>query len=346
MGSLLSYSGLSTKIRAMQSKLISEAQYQEIAQLESVPQIVAYLKKQPGFARLWADLDENSLHRGDIEKLLAQTIYQNFTRLYRFANPQQRTFMALYFKRYELSVMRECLRKVFDQGHADLDLSLFKDFFDQHSRLDIEKLAASSTVEEFVNNLQGSEYYAPLKKLGGDYTPRIFDYGMALDQYYFANIWSVKEKLFKKRDLEEITKAYGNKFDMLNLQWIYRSKKYYRMASADIYALLIPVHYRLTKKEISALVEATDEDDFRRILDTTYYKKRFPELAPEKLEDFYNLNLKTVLESEARKYPHSVIMIYSYLYHKEHEVDRLTTAIECVRYGLSPAETLDYIHKT
>ena len=44
MGSLLSYSGLSTKIRAMQSKLINEKQYQEIAQLDSVPLIVGYLK--------------------------------------------------------------------------------------------------------------------------------------------------------------------------------------------------------------------------------------------------------------------------------------------------------------
>lgn len=92
-------------------------------------------------------------------------------------------------------------------------------------------------------------------------------------------------------------------------------------------------------------MEAADEEEFRRVLDTTYYKKRFPALAPEKLEDFYNLNLKTILETEARKYPHSVIMIYSYLYHKEHEVDRLTTAVECVRYGLSPAETMDYIAK-
>ena len=67
MGSLLSYSGLSTKIRAMQSKLIRESQYQEISQMDSVTQVVAYLKKQPGFSDLWADLDENSLHRGDIE---------------------------------------------------------------------------------------------------------------------------------------------------------------------------------------------------------------------------------------------------------------------------------------
>lgn len=346
MGSLLSYSGLSTKIRAMQSKLMSEQQYKEIAQLGSVIQIVAYLKKQPGFSDLWADLDENSLHRGDVEKLLVHTIHQNFTKLYRFANPEQRRFMALYFKRYEISVLKDCLRKVFDEGKAQLDLSLFQDFFDRHSKMDLEKLTSSSTVEELVNNLQGSEYYHPLKKLGTDYQPRIFDYGMALDQYYFANIWSVKEKLFKRRDLEEITKAYGNKFDMLNLQWIFRSKKYYHMDPADIYALLIPVHYRLSKNDIASLVEASDEAEFRKILDTTYYKKRFPELSPENLEELYTLNLKTILETEARKYPHSVIMIYSYLYHKEHEVDRLTTAVECVRYGLSAAEILDYIHKT
>ena len=346
MGSLLSYSGLSTKIRAMQSKLMSEQQYKEIAQLGSVIQIVAYLKKQPGFSDLWADLDENSLHRGDVEKLLVHTIHQNFTKLYRFANPEQRRFMALYFKRYEISVLKDCLRKVFDEGKAHLDLSLFQDFFDRHSKMDLEKLTSSSTVEELVNNLQGSEYYHPLKKLGTDYQPRIFDYGMALDQYYFANIWSVKEKLFKRRDLEEITKAYGNKFDMLNLQWIFRSKKYYHMDPADIYALLIPVHYRLSKNDIASLVEAPDEAEFRKILDTTYYKKRFPELSPENLEELYTLSLKTILETEARKYPHSVIMIYSYLYHKEHEVDRLTTAVECVRYGLSAAEILDYIHKT
>ena len=47
MGSLLSYSGLSTKVRAMQSKLIKEAQYQEIAQMHSFTAIVSYLKKQP-----------------------------------------------------------------------------------------------------------------------------------------------------------------------------------------------------------------------------------------------------------------------------------------------------------
>ena len=253
--------------------------------------------------------------------------------------------MDLYFKRYEIAVMKDCLRKIFDGSGDGLDLSLFQDFFDKHSKLNLEKLTKSATVEEFVSNLKGTEYYAPLSRIGQEYHPLLFDYGMALDQYYFANIWRMKDKLFKKRDLEEIIKAYGNKFDMLNLQWIYRSKKYYHMAPADIYALLSPVRYKLSTKEITELVEAVDEEEFRRVLDTTDYKKHYPELTPDKLEEYYNFSMRTILETEARKYPHSVIMIYSYFYHKEHEVDRLTTAIECIRYGLAPAETLEYIHR-
>ena len=37
MGSLLSYSGLTTKIRAMQSRLLTDDQYRELAELKSDP---------------------------------------------------------------------------------------------------------------------------------------------------------------------------------------------------------------------------------------------------------------------------------------------------------------------
>ena len=48
MGSVLSYSGLSTKIRAMQSRLVTDEQLEEIVQLPNVPQITAYLN--PGIS--------------------------------------------------------------------------------------------------------------------------------------------------------------------------------------------------------------------------------------------------------------------------------------------------------
>ena len=72
--------------------------------------------------------------------------------------------------------------------------------------------------------------------------------------------------------------SYGNKFDLLNLQWIYRSKQYYHMTAADIYALLIPVNYKLHKKDIAALVEAETMTAFESLLDRTYYGRRYEKL--------------------------------------------------------------------
>ena len=79
MGGVLSYSGLSTKIRAMQSRLTTMDQFEEILQLSDVTQVAAYLKRMPEYSSRWDALDENTLHRGQIEKLLKKSIFGNFT---------------------------------------------------------------------------------------------------------------------------------------------------------------------------------------------------------------------------------------------------------------------------
>ena len=53
MGGVLSYSGLSTKIRAMQSRLTTMDQFEEILQLADVQQVAAYLKRMPEYSSKW-----------------------------------------------------------------------------------------------------------------------------------------------------------------------------------------------------------------------------------------------------------------------------------------------------
>lgn len=344
MGSVLSYSGLSTKIRAMQSKLITEQQLGEIVQLSDVPQVAAYLKRTPEYAESWASLDENALHRGEIEKLLKASIFGNFSRIYQFANDRQRRFLELYSKRYEIRVLKELMTNIFDHRDTDpLDLSPYKDFFRRHSRLDIDKLVTCTNMEEFVNALKGNEFYFPLSRIQNNEEALLFDYGMALDLYYFSQIWNVRKKLFSGNDLKQITLCYGEKFDMLNLQFIQRSRKCFNMQPADIYALLIPINYKLRKEEITALTEASTPEEAQQIFQKTYYGRKYEKLTVYSLEEFYNCTLRGILEREARKDPYSVAVLYSYLYHKEHEVNRLTIAIECVRYGVAPDEAMRYI---
>lgn len=147
MGSLLSYSGLTTKIRAMQSRLLTDDQYRELAELKNVPQAVTYLKQQPAYEAILDSLSEEALHRGKIEQLLVNSIYRDFTKIYQFSNMEQRKFLNLYFGRYEVSIMKECLNKIFDHRDVNLDLSLFKPFFDKHSQLDINLLTASRSMK-------------------------------------------------------------------------------------------------------------------------------------------------------------------------------------------------------
>lgn len=344
MGRLLSYSGISTKIRAMQSKLISESEIQEMLQFTSVSHAAAWLKRTPEYAKAWADFDENSLHRGQIEKLLKASIFKDFSKIYQFANPEQRKFLDLYSRRYEIRVLKEIMTNLFDHKSTDaVDVSPYCDFFRRHSKLDLDRLTACTTMDEFINTLKGNEFYVPLSRIQNHDTALLFDYGMALDLYYFSMIWNVRKKLFSGKDLEQITTAYGEKFDMLNLQFISRSKRYFSMAPADIYALLIPMNYKLKKEEITALVEASTREEAQQIFRKTYYGKKYDHLSAHNLEEFYNYMLRTTLEKASRKDPYSVAMLYSYMYHKEHEVNRLTIAIECIRYGVAPDEAMQYI---
>lgn len=343
MGSVLSYSGLSTKIRAMQMKLTSEEQFREIAQLTSVPQVVAYLKKTPEYQKRWVSIDEDALHRGDVEKLLRKSVFQNYTKIYHFANPIQRRFLSLYFKRYEIFLIKECIRTIFDHRNLSIDFTVYADFYHHHSKLNIEQMAACTTIEELIDSMKDSEYYRALTGISHQDNGLVFDYGMALDLYYFRLIWKIKDKLFSGKDLAQITKAYGRKFDLLNLQWIQRSRQYYSMSPVEIYSMLIPVNYKIKRNEITALVEAPNQDEFQHLLSKTYYGTHFEQLSSSTLEQFYNYLLRHTLEREASKDPYSVAVLYSYLYQKAHEVKRLTTALECIRYGVDPEETMNYI---
>ena len=78
---------------------------------------------------------------------------------------------------------------------------------------------------------------------------------------------------------------------------------------------------------------------------STYYGKRFEELNTETIEEMYRYILKHTLETDAKKNPYSMSILYSYLYHKEHEIGRLIVSAESIRYNVDVKTTMDHIRK-
>lgn len=344
MGSLLTYSGIVTKLRAMQSQLITDDEYQKISEFQSMSDLVGFLQRRPAYRPILASL-ETDYRRKDVEQLLTYSIYAGFERIYKFANREQRAFMDIYFKRYEVSMLKRCFRLALDHRAHVFELEGFEKFFRRHSRLNIDRLQNAYSMPELVEALKGSEYYSVLKPLLENPKATLFDYETAIDHYYFALIWKACPKLCSGGDLTALSNAYGAKFDMINLNWIYRARRYYSMKPADVFAMLIPAGHKLSRREVRKMVEASSSEEFSQILGQTYYARKFPDLSTKTIEAMYIQILKTTLRREAQKHPNSVTAIYSYLYQKEHEVDRLITALECIRYGLEPAVTYQYILK-
>ena len=152
MGHLLEYSGIVTKTRAMESRLLSPGQFQELASLHTIPEAVEYLKKNTAYAETLESLEPTQLHRGNIEKLLTQSLYRDYTKLYRFCGQKQRKFMELRLKSYEIDLIDYCLRIVINHYKRPFDLHYKKEFFDRYSQLSIDRLITSRTTDELVES--------------------------------------------------------------------------------------------------------------------------------------------------------------------------------------------------
>lgn len=345
MGSLLSYSGITAKVRAMSARLFSKENYKELSSLSTVADALAYLKGHGAYSRLFSNMEESLCHRGDIEKSLHLSKYRDFTKLYRFAGPRQRSFLKLYFYHYEIILLEYCLRTVFDHRKFELDLSSFKPFLEHHSKLDLDLLASSQTINELVENLKGTEFYDVLKNFGELSDPVLKDYEYALDLYYFRTIWNKKEKELTKEDSEFIERTYGSRMDLLNIQWIYRSKKYYRLEPDQVYAQLIPISYKLKKGQIRQLIEAPGLPEMQSVLNQTYYSRTYRKmsLSLEHLEEFTYRYLYDLHKKDSVRNPYSIAVLNTYLYQREEEVRKIITVIEGIRYGLTSKEILNYL---
>ena len=336
----MAYSGMTTKVRALSGKLLSEENFRELLEQPGVPEAVTFLKQFPEYADILKDTDENRLHRKDVELLLRSSIYRNYSKLYNFASRKQRTFLKTYFMRYEVYFLKLCLTNILDPRDTFLDTHLFEDYFSSHSDLDLRSLVGSRTPAELTEHLKGTPYFHPMDLINRMENPTLFDYETALDLVYSKTLWDTRLKISSAGEAEYLTKVLGTRFDLLNLQWICRAKHFYHMDDATIYAMLLPVKYKLPAAKIRELVETTSPEALEHAVSTTYYAGRYKDLTSETIGALYSQIMKKMLTAECRKDPYSVSSVYNYLYHKEHEVDRLTIALECIRYKLSAGDAI------
>lgn len=349
MRGLLSYGALTTKIRAMRGHLLKEEDYQTMASFETVPEVAEYLSSFPSYYGLFSNLDGDGLHRGNIERLLADTLCRDYAKLHLFASAKQRRFFKLYFMHFETDILKNSLRAIAAEQPVPPRAIASEEFFRKHSQLDLPRITASSSLDELIDGLEGTIYYPILDSLREAGDAGHFDYEMALDLFYFQTTWKAMKKKLSRQDLDLAVQNFGTKLDLLNLQWIYRTKRYYASSGDTIRNLLIPIHCRLHEPQFERLLAAESREEFFNALSGTWYGNRLRAADMEEnpdLELLYYMILNQIHRAASRNHPYSMATLYAYLYFKEEEVRRIVTVVEGVRYQIGAAEIMNLIKHT
>jgi V/A-type H+-transporting ATPase subunit C len=342
MINLLSYSGINTKVKAMTANLISKDEFNKIADFDMVFDFIAFLKYHPGYREIFSRYDEHELHRGDVERIINNGLYLDYTKIYRFADDAQRKDLELIFLRYEVNIIKACIRLVYNDKNM-LDVSHFQYFFKKHSNIMLEALLGSKTIEEFITNLKGTDYYPLLEKLHSSSNPAFFDYEMQLDIHYYKKIWKLKDKLLNGDTLKAFTECAGTEIDLLNIMWIYRSKSIYDLNHAAVLSIIIPISYKLSKEQLAKLAASSTIEEYMNILKNSYYREMYTSFQNGTMENSYQNMMNKMYKLSQGKYPNSMATVNAYLHYKELETSRLTTALECIRYKLDAKNKLRYM---
>lgn len=344
MQGILSYSGMSAKVRAMSGGLIKKEEYEEMSQLRTVSEVAAYLNRFQSYQNLFK-VSAGGIRRSSMEDSLTFSVFRDFHKIYMFAGTAQRKFLDIYYLRFENTRLKRYLRNIFD-GRSQDPYGYQEDiaFFQKHSALDIQLLSQARSAEAFREALKNTVFYPILKTLDESGKTSLFEYENAINLYFLKKMFTEYKKILKNQDLEAIYEIYGMEIDLLNLQWIYRAKRYYRLKPDDIRSILIPIHYKLKEDAVRLFIDAPGTEEILSLLKQTYYARYIDEeINTISIETLYRKVIGKIRSLYILKYPYSAACMENYLARKEEEVDKLTTLLEGVRFGIGPQEIRRYI---
>jgi len=341
--SILSYSSVNTKTRALFGKLLAKHDYEELLAKKSVPDVAAYLKKNTSYAGILSDINENMVHRGELERLFKKSLYDDYVKLLHFLQGNPEKFLHAEFHRYELEDLKMLFRVIYTNRESQSVMDSLE-FLKKYSSLDFNRLASSENIQHLIANLNGSEYFKVLSPLlNSSKQPTLFDIEISLDMHYFMSMLKLKDKLLSGADREIIAHILGVEIDILNIFMIYRCKKLFGFPAEQIYKYVIPYWHGLSREQLVQLTQSRDIDEFKALVSMTKYQGIFISNQEHLWETKHKDHMYKKYKRQLRSGGFSFGMTIAYLRLKEMDIANIITLIEGIRYNLDRAEVKNYL---
>ena len=203
----------------------------------------------------------------------------------------------------------------------------------------MKALTKVRSYDDILDVLSNTKYYQVLKKFRPEREQRIriAEIEIALNNLNYASVLSAISKSGSSRDKQELTDLFHATLDFTNIARIIRLKKYYKFTAERIKPLLIP-YGRLKPSVIDSFCKAESVNEVFEISRSTYLGKLMSGLQYNDQTQITEVLISMYCKHHLRLSPNPTIVMISYIYLKETELNNIVNIIEGTRYGISADE--------
>ena len=345
MGSVVKFSAVNSKVKALMGKMLSKDQYLELLKCKDFKSTVKVLKEETNYGELLEGYNLESIHRGNLEVILRRHYVSIYEKFINYFNGGYRKLIKALFIRLEIEDLKVIIRgKYLGRTYDQIENKLIARC--SLNTINYDYLLALRNVEEVIEGLKGSIYYKHLKNLAKSTSDKgLFRIETELDFVYFSSI----RRELKHLDNENKEIGYdiiGVEADLLNLGWIYRGKAFYMVPPDELFNYVIYNSHKLSKEELRKLCYTNNMEDFRSLIEKTpyssIYEKDDSNLIEKREREFQKKYFKKIL----RENKTNIGMVMSYFIFYRVEMKDIISIIEQKRYNIDLSEGINYVSIT
>lgn len=326
------YTAITTKIRGMRAKLISDEDFDSLARARSLNDVYQLLNRSSPYKEAFETFQFDPNSREELELAIRRGIRYDFLKLYRFASIDQRAFLQVYAMKFERIVIKRALRNVEDFHTTNLIMDAHAEYLQKTRHFHMDELLLATDVGGVINALRDTEYaqlFADLDHLWTQTTYRTYEIESALDKFIEMAIWRGAKKYLSKPEMRTFKKAFGAHFDLINILMIYRLKFIYRLPVIEVRNSLFDIHKKLLPDVVDQLLMANERNSFQALVADLGYGELNTAINQSSSISEATYKIVHQLQQRAlREMPNSMIAIIYYLEELDHEQERIIQIIE------------------
>ena len=330
------------KIHSMYGKMLTQSNYRELLNKQSVSEIAAYLKKNTRYRDILSNIDTNTIHRGLFEILIKRCNFDTYVRLCKFQHLGTISFYNYEIVRQEIEQILSCMQHL-NAKNSEEYIETLPGYLISHCSFDMIALAKSKTFDDILKVLKSTPYYKLLKDIKPDESGQI-DYlkcEVILRTQYYKNLLEMIEEKFRGREASTLLGDVKSQIDLINIINAYRLKAYYNSEVGFIKKNMLPFYGKINQLQMFKIYEAKDKEQMLELFQKSIYARRLNGIDPEVVENnVYKIRLNYA-KSALRSAQSASVALYSFMYLCEVEAINLISIVEGIRYKASPA----YIEK-